>query len=98
MHADRQNVASLGKNILPQIGFDVTDPPFQSLPPTARSPGKKKKSRNILCNTINGSGVAVGRALVAVLENYYDPADGSVQIPDVLLPYMGGVEKLEAIS
>lgn len=51
-----------------------------------------------MCNTINGSGVAVGRALVAVLENYYDPVDGSVQIPDVLRPYMGGVEKLEAIS
>eukprot|EP00904_Undaria_pinnatifida_P012681 jgi/Undpi1/8543/HiC_scaffold_25.g11008.m1 len=60
--------------------------------------GKKKKSRNVLCNTINGSGVAVGRALVAVLENYYDPADRSVQIPDVLRPYMGGLEKLEAIS
>eukprot|EP00752_Nemacystus_decipiens_P008005 g7152.t1 len=58
---------------------------------------KKKKSRNVLCHTINGSGVAVGRALVAVLENYYNPADGSVEIPDVLRPYMGGAEKLDAL-
>jgi seryl-tRNA synthetase len=50
------------------------------------------------CHTLNGSGVAVGRALVAVLENYYSPSDGSVSIPDVLQPYMGGVTKLEAIK
>ncbi|CAM9956667.1 unnamed protein product [Scytosiphon promiscuus] len=59
---------------------------------------KKKKSRNVLCHTINGSGVAVGRALVAVLENYYNPADGSVEIPHVLRPYMGGAEKLVAVA
>ena len=40
--------------------------------------------------TLNGSGVAVGRALVAVLENYQRP-DGSIRVPDALLPYMGGV-------
>lgn len=45
---------------------------------------------------MNGSGVAVGRALVAILENYYNPADGSVTIPDVLRPYMDGVDKLVA--
>jgi len=44
-------------------------------------------------HTLNGSGLAVGRALVAVLENYQAP-DGSVSIPDVLLPYMGGVRHL----
>ena len=44
-------------------------------------------------HTLNGSGVAVGRALVAVLENYQNE-DGSVSIPDVLKPYMGGVERL----
>jgi seryl-tRNA synthetase len=42
---------------------------------------------------LNGSGVAVGRALVAVLENYQNP-DGSVTVPRVLRPYMGGAEKL----
>ena len=45
-------------------------------------------------HTLNGSGVAVGRALVAVLENYQN-ADGSVSVPEVLKPYMGGVERLE---
>ena len=45
-------------------------------------------------HTLNGSGVAVGRALIAVVENYLE-ADGSVTIPDVLLPYMGGLRKIE---
>jgi seryl-tRNA synthetase len=44
-------------------------------------------------HTLNGSGVAVGRALVAVLENYQNE-DGSVTVPDVLLPYMGGITRL----
>ena len=48
-------------------------------------------------HTLNGSGVAVGRCLVAVLENYQQP-DGSVVIPDVLLPYMGGIKKLEPVA
>jgi seryl-tRNA synthetase len=46
-----------------------------------------------LLHTLNGSGLAVGRTLVAVLENYQQ-ADGSVRIPEVLRPYMGGMEKL----
>jgi len=46
-----------------------------------------------LLNTVNGSGLAIGRTLVAVLENYQQ-ADGSILIPDVLKPYMGGLEKL----
>jgi len=44
-------------------------------------------------HTLNGSGVAVGRALVAVLENYQN-ADGSVTVPEVLRPYMGGLETI----
>ena len=48
-----------------------------------------------LLHTLNGSGVAAGRALIAVMENYQD-ADGSIVVPDVLKPYMGGVEKLTA--
>jgi seryl-tRNA synthetase len=47
-----------------------------------------------LLHTLNGSGLAVGRTLVAVLENYQQ-ADGSVEIPAVLRPYMGGLERLE---
>lgn len=46
-------------------------------------------------HTLNGSGLAVGRALVAVLENYQQ-ADGSVLVPEVLWPYMGGLQKLQA--
>lgn len=46
-----------------------------------------------LLHTLNGSGLAVGRTLVAVLENYQQ-ADGSVEIPEVLQPYMGGVTRL----
>jgi seryl-tRNA synthetase len=45
-------------------------------------------------HTLNGSGVAVGRALIAVMENYQNE-DGSVTIPEVLRPYMGGMEKIE---
>lgn len=48
-----------------------------------------------LLHTINGSGLAVGRTLVAVLENYQQ-ADGSIAIPDVLQPYMGGMTVLQA--
>jgi len=48
-----------------------------------------------LVHTLNGSGVAVGRALIAVLENYQNP-DGSVTVPPVLRPYMGGMERIAA--
>ena len=44
-------------------------------------------------HTLNGSGLAVGRTLVAVLENYQQ-ADGSVLVPEVLKPYMRGIEKI----
>lgn len=54
-----------------------------------RSPGEFKGSRFV--HTLNGSGLAVGRTLVAVLENYQQ-ADGSVVVPGVLRPYMGGQE------
>ena len=46
-----------------------------------------------LLHTINGSGLAVGRALVAVMENYQQ-ADGSIRVPQALQPYMGGVTVL----
>lgn len=48
-----------------------------------------------LVHTLNGSGVAAGRALIAVMENCQN-ADGSIDVPPVLLPYMGGVERLPA--
>jgi seryl-tRNA synthetase len=56
---------------------------------------KNAQGKNEFVHTLNGSGLAVGRAMVAVLENYQQ-ADGSVLVPDVLLPYMGGVSVLRA--
>lgn len=58
---------------------------------------KDEHGKNRLVHTLNGSGLAVGRALVAVLENHQN-ADGSIYIPTLLRPYLGGVEKLEPIS
>lgn len=55
---------------------------------------KNEQGKNELVHTLNGSGLAVGRTLVAVLENYQN-ADGSVTIPAVLRPYMGGLEALK---
>ncbi len=54
---------------------------------------KNAQGKNELLHTLNGSGLAVGRALVAVLENFQN-ADGSVTVPEVLRPYMGGLERL----
>jgi seryl-tRNA synthetase len=54
---------------------------------------KNAQGKNELVHTLNGSGLAVGRALVAVLENCQQ-ADGSVTVPEVLRPYMGGLERL----
>ena len=57
-----------------------------------RKEGEKKPA---FLHTLNGSGVAVGRAMLAVMENHQN-ADGSITIPAVLRPYMGGLERLEA--
>lgn len=55
-----------------------------------REPGSKPE----YVHTLNGSGLALGRTVAAILENYQD-ADGSVRIPKVLQGYMGGIEKIE---
>ncbi|HEY5080858.1 MAG TPA: serine--tRNA ligase [Bauldia sp.] len=67
---------------------------FQARRMQARYRPKEGKG-NRLVHTLNGSGVAVGRALIAVMENYQNP-DGSITVPDVLRRYMGGVEKIGA--
>jgi seryl-tRNA synthetase len=66
---------------------------FQARRMNARYRGKDDKATKFV-HTLNGSGTAVGRALIAVLENYLNE-DGSVTIPDVLLPYMGGLKRIE---
>jgi seryl-tRNA synthetase len=58
---------------------------------------KPKKTSTVYPHTLNGSGVAVGRALVAILENYYDPSDGSVVVPPPLRPYLGGIERISPV-
>jgi seryl-tRNA synthetase len=55
---------------------------------------KSAQGKNELLHTLNGSGVAVGRALVAVLENHQN-ADGSVNVPQALRPYLGGLAVLK---
>jgi seryl-tRNA synthetase len=54
---------------------------------------KSEDGKNLFLHTLNGSGLAVGRTLVAVIENYQNE-DGSIMIPKVLIPYMGGIEKI----
>ena len=67
---------------------------FQARRMQARFKGKNDKNPRFV-HTLNGSGVAVGRALIAVMETYQNE-DGSITVPDVLQPYMRGVEKIEA--
>ena len=55
---------------------------------------RDKKSKPEYVHTLNGSGVAVGRTVAAILENYQQP-DGSVKIPEALVPYMGGAEYIK---
>ena len=58
-----------------------------------KDPENFKGSRYV--HTLNGSGLAVGRTMAAIMENYQQP-DGSIKVPDVLVPYMGGVEVITA--
>jgi seryl-tRNA synthetase len=63
-------------------------------PKGSKDPGSGSGAGVRYLHTLNGSGLAVGRTLIAILENYQQ-ADGSVAIPDALVPYMGGVKKIE---
>ena len=82
-----------GQNAFREISSCSVCGDFQARRMNARYRGKDDKS-NKFVHTLNGSGTAVGRCLIAVLENYLNE-DGSVTIPDVLLPYMGGLTKIE---
>lgn len=66
---------------------------FQARRMNARTRAKGEKETRFV-HTLNGSGVAVGRALITVIENYYDPSDGGIFVPEVLQPYMGGLKKI----
>ncbi|MDB5647003.1 serine--tRNA ligase [Methylobacterium sp.] len=69
---------------------------FQARRMNARVRAKDGKAVNFV-HTLNGSGVAVGRALIAVMENYQNP-DGSVTVPSVLKAYMGGIDRIEGLK
>jgi seryl-tRNA synthetase len=82
-----------GQNMYREISSCSVCGEFQARRMNARY--RTKESRQVRhVHTLNGSGVAVGRALIAVLENYQN-ADGSITVPEALLPYMGGVKKIE---
>lgn len=82
-----------GQDTYREISSCSTCGDFQARRMNARFKAKGDKNTQFV-HTLNGSGLAVGRTLIAVMENYYDPKDGGVFIPEVLKPYMGGLEKI----
>jgi seryl-tRNA synthetase len=81
-----------GQNMYREISSCSVCGEFQARRMMARYRGKDGKPAFV--HTLNGSGVAVGRALIAVMETYQE-ADGSIAVPDALAPYMGGIKKIE---
>ncbi|MBV6487627.1 MAG: serine--tRNA ligase [Pseudorhodoplanes sp.] len=79
-----------GQNMYREISSCSVCGDFQARRMNARY---KSKAGNRFVHTLNGSGVAVGRALIAVMENYQQ-ADGSIAVPDALAPYMGGLKTI----
>jgi len=82
-----------GQNAYREISSCSVCGDFQARRMNARYRPKGGKGPEFV-HTLNGSGLAVGRTLIAILENYQQP-DGSVAIPDALVPYMGGLKKIE---
>jgi seryl-tRNA synthetase len=83
-----------GQNAYREISSCSNCGDFQARRMAARYRPKGGKDVRFV-HTLNGSGLAVGRTLIAVLENYQQ-ADGSIRIPDVLVPYMGGLTAISA--
>jgi seryl-tRNA synthetase len=81
-----------GQNMYREISSCSVCGDFQARRMNARVRGKDNKNRFV--HTLNGSGVAVGRALIAVMENYQQ-ADGSILVPEALQPYMGGLKAID---
>jgi seryl-tRNA synthetase len=84
-----------GQNMYREISSCSICGEFQARRMMARYRGKDGKPAFV--HTLNGSGVAVGRALIAVMETYQQ-ADGSIVVPDALAPYMGGIKKIEKMK
>ena len=83
-----------GQNAYREISSCSVCGDFQARRMNARCKAKGAKETRFV-HTLNGSALAVGRTLVAVLENYQQ-TDGSIVVPELLRPYMGGMEKIEA--
>ncbi|MEW6449734.1 MAG: serine--tRNA ligase [Pseudomonadota bacterium] len=81
-----------GQNMFREISSCSVCGDFQARRMNARYRGKDSKPAFV--HTLNGSGVAVGRALIAVMETYQQH-DGSIVVPDALAPYMGGIKTIE---
>ena len=84
-----------GQNMLREISSCSVCGDFQARRMNARYRGKDGKPAFV--HTLNGSGVAVGRALIAVMETYQQQG-GSIAVPDVLQPYMGGLKVVEHVK
>ena len=84
-----------GQNMYREISSCSVCGDFQARRMNARYRGKDGKPQFV--HTLNGSGVAVGRALIAVMENYQDE-NGAIAVPDALKPYMGGLTKIEKVK
>ena len=82
-----------GQNAFREISSCSNCGPFQARRMKARFKRKGEKQTEFV-HTLNGSGLAIGRTMIALIENYQQP-DGSIAIPDALKPYMGGLEKIE---
>ncbi|HWU64115.1 MAG TPA: serine--tRNA ligase [Ensifer sp.] len=85
-----------GQNTYREISSCSVCGDFQGRRMNARYRNASDKTLNFV-HTLNGSGTAVGRCLIAVMENYLNE-DGSISVPDVLLPYMGGITRIEKAS
>src|SRR5665213_2016640 len=84
-----------GQNMYREISSCSNCGEFQARRMNARYRGKDGKPAFV--HTLNGSGVAVGRALIAVMETYQDD-QGAIMVPDALRPYMGGITKIENVK
>jgi seryl-tRNA synthetase len=85
-----------GQNRFREISSCSNCGDFQARRMQTRYRGKDGKVKGLV-HTLNGSGLAVGRTLIAIMENYQEP-DGSIRVPDPLVPYMGGMKKIEKLA
>jgi len=85
-----------GQNRFREISSCSNCGDFQARRMQTRYRGKDGKVKGLV-HTLNGSGLAVGRTLIAIMENYQEP-DGAIRVPDALVPYMGGMKKIEKVA